>query len=112
MPFIKVETNVRVRDVAGSTKRLSELAAELLDKPEIYVLAVLEPEKSLIFGGTPDPAAYVTLDSIRLPEDRIPKFSAAVCAFLEKEYSIPGNRVYIAFSDIMPHRFGWDGRTF
>lgn len=112
MPFIKVETNIRVKDVPAVTKQLSELAADLMGKPEIYVLAVLEPEKSLLFGGTDDPAAYVTLDSIRLPEERTPDFSKAICAFLETELAIPPNRVYIAFGDITPHRFGWDGRTF
>ena len=112
MPFIKLETNVRVKDVPGCTGKLSGLAAALLDKPEMYVLAVLEPGKSLLFGGTDDPAAYVTLESIRLPEDRTAEFSAAICGFLEQELSIPVNRVYIAFGDIIPHHMGWDGRTF
>ena len=112
MPFIKVETNLRVRHQDAVTKQLSELAARLLAKPEIYALAVLEPEKALLFGGTDDPAAYVTLDSINLPEDRIPTLSKEICAFLEAELAIPPDRVYIAFHDITPHHFGWDGHTF
>lgn len=112
MPFIKVETNVRIEDRGACLKKISALAAELLGKPESYVLAVLEPEKALLFGGSDDPAAYVTLNSIGLPEDRAPELSAAVCGFLNAELAIPENRVYIGFGDIPRHLFGWNGKTF
>ncbi|WP_319584444.1 phenylpyruvate tautomerase MIF-related protein [uncultured Pseudodesulfovibrio sp.] len=112
MPFIKVETNIDVSDKAACLKGLSALAAEMLGKPESYVLAVLEPGKSLSFGGTVEPAAFVTLDSIGLPEDRTPEFSASICAFLTRELGVQANRVYIAFGDIQRHLFGWDGGTF
>ena len=112
MPFIKVETNVAVSDETACLKGLSALAADMLGKPESYVLAELEPGKKLLFGGTADPAAFVTLDSIGLPEDRTPQLSAAICEFLNRELSIPANRVYIAFGDIKRHLFGWDGGTF
>jgi len=112
MPFVKVEANIPVPDEAGCLKRLSALVADLLGKPESYVLAVLEPDKQLLFGGSHAPAAFVTLRSIGLPEDRTPALSAALCAFLDKELSIPGNRIYIDFGDIRRHLFGWDGKTF
>ena len=112
MPFIKVETNVAVPDEAAILKKLSALAASILGKPESYVLAVLEPNKRLSFGGTADPAAFVTLDSIGLPEKRTAGFSAVIADFLKAELGIPGNRAYIAFSDIKGHLFGWDGGTF
>lgn len=112
MPFIKVETNVAVSDENACLKAISALAADILGKPESYVLAVLEPGKRLLFGGTPEPAAFVTLDSIGLPEARTPELSAAVCGFLNRELAIPSNRVYIAFGNIERNLFGWDGRTF
>ncbi|WP_316899664.1 phenylpyruvate tautomerase MIF-related protein [Pseudodesulfovibrio indicus] len=112
MPFIKVETNVRVEDQAACLKKISALAADILGKPESYVMAVLEPEKPLLYGGTDDPAAYVSLGSIGLPESRTPELSAAICGFLNAELAISQNRIYIAFADIQRHLFGWDGRTF
>ncbi|MDC0336127.1 phenylpyruvate tautomerase MIF-related protein [Pseudodesulfovibrio sp.] len=114
MPFIKVETNVTM-DAAKSSdtaKALSALAADMLGKPEAYVLSIFEGGKALIFGGTDDPAAYVTVDSIGLAEDRTAEFSATLCSFLESALGIPGNRVYIAFGDIERHLFGWDSKTF
>ncbi len=112
MPFIKVETNVDVPDAGAVVKGLSALAADMLGKPESYVLAILEPGKTLLFGGTDDPAAYVTLDSIGLPEAKTPDFSASICAFLEDALNIPPNRTYIGFGDIQRHLFGWDSKTF
>ncbi|MBG0789211.1 MAG: hypothetical protein H0S80_01805 [Desulfovibrionaceae bacterium] len=112
MPFIKVETNVAVSDASACTRRLSALAADMLGKPESYVLAVLEPEKHLLFGGSDDPAAYVTLDSFSPPEARTGEFSAAICAFMEGELKVPGNRVYIVFGVIERHLFSWGSRTF
>ncbi|BDQ33158.1 phenylpyruvate tautomerase MIF-related protein [Pseudodesulfovibrio portus] len=112
MPFIKVETNIGIDDPAAYTKALSALAADMLGKPESYVMAVLEADKNLFFGGTDAPAAYVTLDSIGLPEARTSDFSAAICAFLEDALKIPANRIYIAFGTIQRNLFGWDSGTF
>jgi phenylpyruvate tautomerase PptA (4-oxalocrotonate tautomerase family) len=112
VPFIKVETNVHVTDEADCLKAISALAADILGKPESYVLAVLEPGKELLFGGTQDPAAFVTLDSIGLPEARTPELSAAICGFMNRTFAIPANRIYIAFGNIERNMFGWDGRTF
>lgn len=112
MPFIKVETNMKAANAEETAKALSALAAEMLGKPEQYVLVVFEDSKTLLHGGTADPAAYVTLNSIGLPEDRTPEFSATLCSFLETALGIPGNRVYIAFGNIERHLFGWDGKTF
>ena len=114
MPVIKVETNVDLDAVkeVETLKGLSELAAAMLGKSEDYVLAVLEPGKSLIFGGHDDPAALVTLDSLGLPENEAPAFSATICDYLNDTLTIPPNRTYIAFSSPPRHLFGWNGQTF
>jgi len=112
MPFIKVETNVTASDKTGTAKALSSLAADLLGKPEKYVLAVFEDGKTLLHGGTAAPAAYVILDSIGLPEGKTGELSASICSFLESALGIPGDRVYIAFGNIEGRMFGWNGSTF
>lgn len=114
MPVFKIETNVALDAVrtVECVKRASELAADMLGKPEDYVLAVVEDGKSLLFGGHDDPAALVTLDSIGLPQDRTVEFSERICAFLEAELSVPPDRIYIAFGDIERHLFGWNKKTF
>lgn len=114
MPVIKVETNVAMgEDMERDTaKALSALAADMLGKPESYVLAIFEGGKALTFGGSSEPAAYVTLDSIGLPEERTTEFSGIICRFLESAIGVPGDRVYIAFGDIQRNLFGWNEKTF
>lgn len=114
MPLVKVTTNVVLGDVAAenTAKALSAMTAELLGKPERYVLTILEPGKTLLFGCTNDPAAHVQFDSIGLPEDRTTEFSAALCRFLESSLGIPADRLYITFGNLERHLTGWDGRTF
>ena len=114
MPVIKVETSKDLDEqgAAALAKGLSALAAELLGKPESYVLAVVHPRMALLFGGASGPAAYVTLDSIGLPGDRTPEFAQRLCAFLEVEAGIPADRTYIAFGNLQRHLFAWDGKTF
>ncbi|BCS87729.1 phenylpyruvate tautomerase MIF-related protein [Pseudodesulfovibrio sediminis] len=112
MPFIKVETNISVDDVEGASRKLSALAVRLLGKPEQYVLAIMEPDKALLFGGTADPAAFVSLNSIGLPEDRTTELSQGICSFMQEIFGIPGERVYIAFQDIQRNMFGWNSGTF
>lgn len=114
MPLIRVETNIQVeeRRIRETVGALSRLAADLLGKPETYVMAVLDPGKALCFGGTHEPAAFVQLHSIGLPEDKTPDFSREICTFLQSALDIPSERIYIDFGDIQRHLFGWDGRTF
>jgi len=112
MPLIKVETNAVPPRADETVKALSSLAADMLGKPEQYVLAILEDDKEMTFGGTNAPAAFVTLHSIGLPEDRTPEFSASICSFLETAMGIPSDRIYIAFGNLERHLFGWNSKTF
>lgn len=114
MPFVKLETNIAIRETAQAelASKLSGLAANILGKPESYVMAVLEPGKMLVLGGTDEPAAFVTLDSIGLPEERTAELAGKICGFLETELDIPKKRTYIAFGNLKRHLFGWNGGTF
>ncbi len=78
-----------MRRISLPSQKMSELAASMLGKPETYVLATLEPEKPLFFGGTDAPAAYVTLDSIGLPEDRTTDFQKRSAAFSPPTSAFP-----------------------
>ena len=55
-------------------KKASVFIADLLNKPESYVMVSIKPDTPLAFGGTHDPAAFVRLKSIGLPTDRCAEF--------------------------------------
>lgn len=114
MPFIRIETNVEPgqKDQGELVKKISAAAAAMLGKPESYVMVALDAAKPLVFGGTNEPAAYVSLGSIGLAREGCAELSAGLCKLLESELSIPQNRIYIDFRNLDGKMFGFDGGTF
>ncbi len=114
MPILRILTNVSVpaEDRADLFDRASSTVAELLGKPESYVMVILEDGRDLFFAGTSDPIAYVELKSIGLPELKTAHYSRALCDLLAETLDIPAERIYIEFSVSPRHLFGWNGGTF
>ena len=112
MPFIRIQTNVRVSDHGSVLQRLSALASEKIEKPEAYVMTALIDGSSMTFGGDDAPLAFVECKSIGLSETMTKGLSASLCAFCEKELGIPQNRVYIEFAGARGSMWGWKGGTF
>lgn len=112
MPYLSVQTNVKVDDAAGLMKRLSQQAAGMLGKPESYVMVHLEAGAALCFAGSSEPAAYVQLKSLGLPDEQIAGFSTRLCSSLQGELGIDPARIYIEFSAPLRHMWGWNGGTF
>jgi phenylpyruvate tautomerase PptA (4-oxalocrotonate tautomerase family) len=114
MPLLSIRTNIALD--AGRRETLmaeaSSRVADLLDKPEVYVMVSLDDDRPMLFGGSAAPLAYVELKSIGLPRDEAPEISEALCVLLERHVGIPPERVYIEFSDAEPSLWGWNGDTF
>jgi phenylpyruvate tautomerase len=114
MPTLRILTNVRVspEDRPNLLARASRTVATMLHKPESYVLAIIEDQRDLLFGGSPDPAAYLELKSLGLAEARTPEYSKVLCDLLADTLNIPAGRIYIEFAAPPAHLFGWNGGTF
>jgi len=114
MPALIIRTNVETP--IGDRRRIlaeaSALAANLLGKPEGYVLVMLEDNSDMLFAGDPAPLAYLELKSLGLPEERTPELSAALCGFMETRFGVSPARVYIEFASPPRHLFGYNGGTF
>ncbi|NOX42527.1 MAG: hypothetical protein GXP19_02155 [Gammaproteobacteria bacterium] len=114
MPYLKIQTNVSI-DIDQKNMLLSkasQLVAEILSKPEKYVIAVIENNPSMLFDGKNDPLAYLELKSIGLPETKTSSFSQALCDLIYQELNINKDRIYIEFSNADRHMWGWNGATF
>ncbi len=114
MPLLKIQTN---REVPPEQRRpllrqTSAKAAEILGKPERYVMVSLEHNPDMLFGGDAAPLAYLELKSIGLPRDRTGELSAVLCRLIQDTLEIPEERVYIEFADAERHLWGWNGGTF
>ncbi|MEN8213851.1 MAG: phenylpyruvate tautomerase MIF-related protein [Pseudomonadota bacterium] len=112
MPVLNITTNRTVNSSAQTLKRLSSGVAQLLGKPESYVMVIVQHQPQMLFAGSDEPLAYVELKSIALPQQDTPDFSATLCDLIAAELDIPRSRIYIEFSDLQRHLFGWNGRTF
>ena len=91
---------------------VSRRVAAILDKSKNYVMVSLEDQCDLMFAGTDEPAAYLELKSINLPEADTAQLSSSLCGFIHERLEIDPSRIYIEFSNAERHMWGWNGRVF
>ena len=114
MPYFSIETNQTVDQASNRDlmKKTSAFIAELLGKPESYVMIAIKPGTPLTFTGNDEPAAFVRLKSIGLPKERCTEISEKICGLVERELGVAPNRVFIDFKDLEREMFGWNCKTF
>lgn len=114
MPMLRILTNAKPlpEDRPGLLSRASRTVAEMLGKPESYIMVILEDGRDMLFAGTRAPAAYLELKSLGLAETKTAAYSRALCDLLGTALGIPAERVYIEFTAPPAHLFGWNGGTF
>ncbi|VAW54007.1 hypothetical protein MNBD_GAMMA05-1636 [hydrothermal vent metagenome] len=112
MPYLEINTNTTIDNCSAIAEQASKLAADILGKPESYVMVKVSPEQTLLFAGSDAPAAHIKLKSLGLPESNTAEFSEKLCSFLSGQLGIGGSRVYIEFSNPERHMWGWDSKTF
>ena len=113
MPLLSIQTNQPApADEDRALREISSAVAEMLGKPERYVMVSLDAGRPMLFAGDDSPLAYLELKSIGLPEDRSSEFSNALCELMRAQLGIAPERVYIEFSGASRHLWGWNGATF
>lgn len=114
MPLLRITTNRAVEEelLSELLKRASATVAEMLGKPERYVMVDLVYNPNMMFSGTTANLAYLELKSIGLPSDRTGDFSSLLCKLIQQQLHIPEDRVYIEFSSAERHLWGWNSTTF
>jgi phenylpyruvate tautomerase PptA (4-oxalocrotonate tautomerase family) len=114
MPLLKIQTNAAAAkgEAAEFLRQASAAVAEMLGKPERYVMVILEHNPRMLFAGDGAPLAYLELKSIGLPADRGADLSARLCRLVEDALGVPAERTYIELADAPRHLWGWNGGTF
>lgn len=112
MPYLKLQTNKKVKNKDQLLKYISQKIADELNKPETYVMVSLEDDKDLTFGGTGEQAIFIELKSIGLKKSITEELSHFLCIFAEEELGISKDRVYIEFKDVSGEMWGWNGSIF
>ena len=114
MPLIKLRTNVSLADnkTTQLMSDLSQLLASETGKPERYVMVEVKGDRNMLFGGSPDPVAYVECKSIGLSATQAKSLSQSIPEVLNTQLQISADRVYIEFSNCPAEFWGWNGSTF
>ena len=112
MPLLSIKTNCPVDDKTNLALAASKQTAAALSKPESYVMVNVEDRQALVFAGSEQPAAYLELKSLGLPEAKTAEISASLCTFIHQQLGIEPARIYIEFSNAERHMWGWKGGTF
>ena len=113
MPYLAITTNVPLAAECESALAavVSKILAAELKKPQSRVMVSVQPARVLRFAGSEEPAAFLDLKSIGLPND-LGDVSLALTKTVECHIGIPANRVFIAFADISPSRWAHEGDTY
>ena len=115
MPLVRVEMTEKLAPDNRSTlcAELSHICAETIGKPETYVMVVVAEGLALLHGGKPGPAAFVDVRSIGgLTAEKNQQLAQKLCAALTKTAKIPGERIYLNFTDVAAAAWAHDGSTF
>lgn len=112
MPLLQINTNISIDDAHALATAASALVANMLAKPESYVMVNVSPDQALTFAGTNEGAAHLKLKSLGLAESETGKYSKQLCNFMEQKLGIKPARIYIEFDDPPRHMWGWDNKTF
>ena len=114
MPFLSIQTNqdLSADQLSELLTRASRTVADMLKKPERYVMVSVARNEAMLFAQSGTPLAYLELKSIDLPEDATGELSRALCGLMQELLAIDMDRVYIEFSNASRHMWGWNGTTF
>ncbi|MEX1014079.1 MAG: phenylpyruvate tautomerase MIF-related protein [Candidatus Paceibacterota bacterium] len=111
MPILKIQTNQEIKHQENVLKETSLMLAELLQKPEKYIMILLE-KSEMLFAGENSLCLYAELKSIGLPTEKTNEFSEVLCSFFEKHFGVSSDRIYIEFTNSEKHMLGWNNKTF
>ncbi|MGA1868325.1 MAG: phenylpyruvate tautomerase MIF-related protein [bacterium] len=114
MPFINLNVSVPLSEDEKNAllTSLSTTIAQALGKPQQYMMVSIETS-AMMMSGQMGGAAFADIRSIGgLSSETNRRISQDVCTLLEERLGIAPARVYLNFTDISAHNWGWDKKTF
>lgn len=110
MPFINVKTNTAVpKDKETAIKSaLGEAITAIPGKSETWLMVGIEPEYTLYFQGTDEPAAMVDVSIYgNASSSALSNLTGKISSILSAELGISPSRIYVKYSQTPD--WGWNG---
>lgn len=113
MPYLSIQTNKPLLDEQQTALLgdASKIVASHLDKPESYVMTSLLPAVRMTFAGEDDPAAFVELRSIGIPDSKRNPLTAALTDLVAHSCGIKAGRIFVVLADIQARFWALNGAT-
>ena len=117
MPHLRIETNVKSRDIGDMQKCVEEFQEEfqkIIGKPDQYVAVTLIPDVAMTMGKDANvPTAQATLTSIgKLGIEENKNISAGLFPIINNKLKVESDKCYIIFNDVKTSDVGYKGTTF
>ncbi len=111
MPLVTIRTSAPLTEKRNDLlKAISLKIAQLTGKPEKYVMASIQTNVNMIFGGKEDDSCFIEIKSIGALRPR--EMSFELCKTINEITGIPKDRIYINFEDIEASNWGYNSSTF
>jgi len=115
MPLVHLRTSASL-PASVKTRLLADLSracAEIIGKPEAYVMSVVDDGVAMLFAGEPGPTALVEVRSIGgLGPAVNGRLARRVGELVTAATGAPGARTYASFTDVPASDWAHDGETF
>jgi len=114
MPYLKLQTNL---ELSNNRKKnllndIISLVSKELDKPEKYVMTIIQDGQIMVFGSSDDPLVYLEFRSIRFPENQTKSLAKSLSHFVKSRLDVEPERIFIQFVNSDPHMWGFNASTF
>jgi len=90
----------------------SRIISEVTGKNERYTMVLMD-EADGMMGGEQGPATFIDVRGIGGMHDAVnERLSRELCELCQEQAGVDPGRLYLNFSNVRGHNWGWDGRTF
>ena len=117
MPYLRIQTNVKLSDIQNMDECLTELSAAVaksVNKPLEYVMVAVIPDVAMIMGADAKyPIAHAIFRSIvgfGVKENK--KHAVGLFPLIKKHFGVQQDRCYITFDENKASEVGLMGSTF
>jgi len=115
MPLVRIQTNISLDDSVKDNlmRSISFNVSEILQKPESYMMIIIEPDVSMTMSILSDPTAFIEVRSVGAltPEDAA-NLSGKLSEIMGVEAGVGAGRIYVNCFGVPGDMWGFDGRTF
>jgi len=114
MPYLSIHTNANLVDERQSEllAAAARIASSQLSKPEEYMMVSITPVQRLIFGGNEDPAAFLELRSVGVPDGKRDSLCGELTDLIASKCGIAKHRIYVVLINIEAKLWAQKGKPF